>query len=519
MTGPAGLNAAPGKTIKVSAFEMLELPTELLEYLSDPTSNVLLVWGPTGSGKSSLSAELLRSLNGHLILVTPGGIGSDERLSELVGQTVDSRILHVNTQGDGHRGSGGDDLGGGQLFAAGIHEGDPATSRPPWVQSILGHLNPTDPSYIVVDHWRPGSQPRDGGRPDMLSTSASADRDIQVLRVALAGTASHLILLADLGPHDDPISSADGAIETGYEALSSGRIRLLSLHKLRGVQIRAAQYPYSLAEGRFRCAMPFPPEFRPPASPPDAPVGDRPGYLWPGTSEFVRVFGWLRHGAFSGIEIGNSVPDYVESAMAAPMVAHTLLTGGRVVWVHLPACLPEEIAEQLIQWVPRETISGGLRLLSAGGLESDPLLKDILMPLPVTSGNAPAVSPGTGARVSPAFTEAYNFLLGKPARVPALFVLSLNGLRALASVTGVHYDPATFPLIVARYAKIPEFHGFTFAPDGDPLGAAARSHAERVLRADYRHGRVFITGVRPVTLPQALSWNGSDPRYQLTQMS
>src|SRR5580658_6858196 len=281
MSHPTEVGSASEKPLQFTATELLELPTELLEYLSYPGSNVLLVWGPTGSGKSSLSAELLKSLNGSLVLVTPGGIGADGRLAELIGQTPDSRILHVSSHGEGHAKSGADDQGGGRLFAAGLFEGESASARPAWVQNITGQLSPTEPSYIVVDHWRPGSQALDGTRGDSLSRSASADRDIQTLRVALEGTASHLILLADMGAHDDPISSADGAIETGYEALPAGRIRVLTLHKLRGVQIKAAQYPYSLAEGRFRCALPLPPDFRPPTSPPDTPVGDRQGYLWP----------------------------------------------------------------------------------------------------------------------------------------------------------------------------------------------------------------------------------------------
>jgi hypothetical protein len=518
-TEPSDSRLVTEKFDRLAAIEALELPTELAEYLTAAGSNVLLVWGPTGSGKSSLSAELLRGLDGKLILVTPSGIGPDERLSAFTGSIPESRIFHVQTESESQLKNVPDERGGGRLFAAGLFDGGSERARPAWVQSVLAQLSPTEPSYIVVDHWRPTPAGKEGNQAEILSTSANADRDIQFLRVALEGSLSHLILLADIGPHDEPISSADGAIETGYEALPSGRIRTLTLHKLRGVQIRAAQYPYTLAEGRFRCILPLLPDYRPPVGPPDAPVSERSGFLWPGSAEFVRVFGWLRLGAFSALEMGNSVPDYVESSLATPMVAHTILSGGRVVWVPLPACLPEEIAQRLLQWVPQEKLTNGLRLLSAGGSETDPLMKEILMPLPAAPASPTPSSGAPSARVAPAFAEAYRFLQEKPSGTPALFVLSMDGLRALAAVTGVHYDPATFPLIVARYAQIPGFHGFTFTPEGDQLGATARGHAERILRADFRHGRVFVTGVRPETLPQALAWSEGDKRYQLVQMS
>ena len=500
-------------------FDAPELPPELGEYLSLPGSHALIVWGPTGSGKSTLSVELLRRLNGTLIMVTPAGIGPDERLTKLVGRELGSTTFQVTMPVAGQSASPPTDEGPGSVLAAGLIGPEARKERPPWIDNVLQRVDPNERTYIVIDHWRPRRSGSEGSKSDVELLSAGADWEIQALRVALEGSRAHLILLADLSPTDDPVSSVDGAIQTGYESLPVGRMRVLTLQKLRGVSVRTAQYPYSLDGGRFRCAMPLSPDFRANVAPPDPPTGERVGYIWPGSTAFARVFGWLRVGAFSTTELGPFVPDYVVSAISAPLIAHVLRVGGRVVLVPLPSVVPEVVVETLTPWLSSEVVRNGLRILSAGGDDTNPILREILLPLGLANPEPAGTRGSVAPRVAPGFPEAFAFLRGTSRGCPAAFVMSVQGLHAVSAVTGVRYEPATFPAVIARYGQLPGFHGFAFSPEADPLGAAARDHADRIVRADARHGRVFLTGVRPETLPHVLSWGSSDPRFDLVPMT
>jgi hypothetical protein len=405
----------------------------------------------------------------------------------------------------------------GHVLAAGPFGDERRTDRPPWVETILRRLSPVGHTYIVVDHWTANdtgnADPAQGG-----DAFANADeREIQALRSALEGTATHLIILAESVPSATAVSGVDGVVETGYEPTPNGRIRLLTLRKLRGVPIATPEYPYSLAEGRFRCAMPLPPNFRPPIGPPDNAPIDRPGFLWPGSTAYAKVFGWLQMGAMTSIELGPAIPDYFEPAITTPLVAHTLLAGGRVVLVPMPTRLPEEVVSVLLQWVPSKTLECNLRILSAGGVETNPLLKKVLFPL--RRAKPRRASSDRAARVVPAFDDVVQFLRDTEVRKPALYVLSFDGLRAVAAVTGVQYDTATFPLIVARYAQLPGFHGVAVARVGDPLAMTVQGHAETFLHADSSHGRLFLSGIRPETVLHGLSWGEGDARYRLIPMS
>jgi hypothetical protein len=493
------------------------LPHELRTFLALPGTNVLLVRGPAGSGKSTLCADLLLQLGGTRVLVAPRGDTLDTRLPAGIASGSAGPIHFVPLES--RHSSDGSALSEGHVLAAGPFGADRSETpgRPRWVEQVLDLIPSNEPSFVVVDHWTPRSPPSDDSKLGPSSPGLEAEKEVQGLRTALRGSDTHLILVIESGKIDPPLSSMDGAIETGFETVSKAQVRTLTLRKLRGVGIGAKQVPYTLADGRFRCIEPVAAGFQPPLGPPDLAPSERSGYIWPGSEAFASVFGWLQYGALTSLELGEGVPDYVPLQATFPLVAHTLLTGGRVVWVPLPTSLPEVLVTSLSRWTAPEVLSSGLRILSAGGDEDHPLLGRMLLPLTRAAARVDP-SPGTAARVAPFFAEGLKFLQGTPAGKPALYVLSLDGLRAVAAVTGVHYDPATFPLIVARYAQIPGFHGFAVRPSNDPLAAPLQGGAQTLIRAEAKLGRVFLTGTRPETVPHALSWEGEDYRFSLLPM-
>jgi hypothetical protein len=495
-----------------------QLPRELAEFLSLPESQVLLLRGPAGTGKSTLGAELLRRLEGNLVLVTPEEEGVDDRFSGSRGPEGASRVLRVSVAHEHRTSARAGEADRGFLLAAGPIGPYGRGERAPWIDEVVGSIPAGAHSFVVVDHW---SIPTDDAEPSSghaLTSAAQYEREIHELRTALEGTATHLILIANTDPSEAAMPSVDGVLETGFEALTGGPIRILTLRKLRGVPITTARYPYSLANGRFRCVMPLPPNFQAPGAPPDPAPAEREGFLWPGSSEFAQVFGWLRFGAVTSIGLTEAVPDYVETSLATPITASALLSGGRAVWVPPPTRLPEEIVESLLRWVPAQTVADGLRILSAAGEPGNPLLDKILLRVQPSASTESTPSAGAGARVTPAFAEGHTFLQGTTPGRAALYLLSFDGLRAAAAVTGARYDPATFPILVARYARLPGFHGITIRSVDDPLASTTAGFTETVLRAEMRHGRVFLSGIRPETVPHALAWDEGDPRYRLVSM-
>ena len=494
----------------------LGLPLELSDFLSADGAHILFLHGPPGSGKSALSSELLGHLDGNLVLVTPAGGTTDPRFLRLIQEVSSERLAHLRMPNHGVGDPGSQDRLPGSLFAMapGPHgSGEDPTA---WVSEVQARLSRERHSYVVIDPWADPGPSGGGGAEAARSPRSTA---LEALRAAIQGTPSHLILVSESPLAQNQASTMDGVIETSYANLPVGRLRLLSIRKLRGVTISTSEHPYTLTGGRFRCPPLVPVAGRPKGGPPDPAPTARPGMLWPGSEAFARVFGWLRLGSMTALEVGDAVPDYVATTLLTPLVAQAIHGGGRVVWVTSPTALPEDYLELLLQWLPREEIAAGLRILSAGGGDDEPLLKRVLLDLPLAPGSAPSPGTGTATRVAPSFTDGVRFLEGTPEGGAAVFVLSFEGLRAVAAVTGVKYDPATFPLIVARYLRIPRFHGIGITRSADQLGSTVRGSTEMVIRADAKFGRIFLTGIRPETLPQALTWDPADGRYQLVEMS
>jgi hypothetical protein len=497
-----------------------ELPPELIRFLELPGPRLLLIRGPTGTGKTTLTTELIRLVQGHRVLITPEGASIGVHLGN--GPVEDSASLDpieiIRTTST--HGAAEDEGFEGRPLAAGVYDPQTIRSIPRWAEKLVSHLPAGVHSYVFVDPWRPDLVVPIDGPSASRPNDPSLEDALLGLRRVLGGANAHLILLLEEEEPSPPASGIDGLIQFGYEPMPKGRIRVLTVRKLRDVRSVWTQYPYTLADGRFRCTAPPPPNSQPSIGRPDPAPEARPGFTWPGSRAYAEAFGWFRHGAVTGLELGPSTPDSAVAAIVAPAVTHVLQSKGRVIWIPEPTRLPEDLLTVLARWVPQERLIGSLRILSAGGDEEalGPLGPTLLPLAPARAETS--VAPGKDSRrVAPAFGDALRFLAETPEGGPKLLVLSYDGLRAVAAVTGVAYDPATFPLVVARYAQVPGFHGVGVSHVGDPMSLASRNAAESVIQFDIKLGQLFLTGIRPDTVPHALRWTTTDELYRLIPMS
>ena len=306
-------------------------------------------------------------------------------------------------------------------------------------------------------------------------------------------------------------------MELREEVHEGGRVRVVSVPKARG----AAGPPlrphlYTLEGGRFRAFAPLPPTFRPPVSPVDPDLQPTAGALWPGAASLARTFGRLRHGGVTVLGLSADCPETVPHALSLPLVTHTLLEKGRVVWIPSPAMRPSQIVSELQQHVPDDVMRDQLRILSAGG--DDPSLGDLRsVVLSLASASVDGRRPRREdivARDGRFFPDVYRFLRDRPAPVDAVLVIALEGLWAAALEMGLDINRSLVPVELGFYTRLPRSHIFAFGAASDPVLPHIRPAVDTLLHVEFLHGRPIVFGVRPRTAAYVLDWPQPDGRFE-----
>ena len=124
------------------------------------------------------------------------------------------------------------------------------------------------------------------------------------------------------------------------------------------------------------------------------------------------------------------------------------------------------------------------------------------------------VAPGVG----PLFPESFRFLQATREGRPSLYVIHIDGVRALASIAGVPLNPDSYPMIVSGYTRLPRFHGLGFGRADDPVIKVLAGAVDTNIQIEERYGRTVLLGVRPRTNPFILDWIGETGRYTLIPM-
>ncbi len=507
------MQARPSASGGRRGFDLLD---HLRGFLSDGPTPILLVMGPAGSGKSTLLQTLVPMLPGPKAFIAYHAEGQPpDSAASTAGMNLPISLVLIDaTPGAPPASDSADEVGQSMSFA-------PATARqeeafPEALREVEGRIAAQGHGLVVVDSW---DQPSEAALLRLAGPGAVTRRlqaSAGVLRGQFGRSAAPMLLTQ--GERTDPtlISIADGVVELGWEQVEGFALRVVTIPKMRRSPVPETRYLYTLQGGVFRCPPQHPPGFQPPIAPPDPDPEPEAADLFPGSVAFADAFGRLRAHSVTGLEFPASLPSRVESVFLLPLVAHTLSTGGRVAWIPAPTSGPAQAVSDLAKMVPRDFVRERLRIVTAGASEEGlGEMRSVALPVRREGSKRTDVREPGGPSVGPMFPDVYAFLRGTPEGRPSLFVVSLDGLQGLTAAAGITVTPATFPVVIGVYARLPRFHGFGFGRSEDPLARVIIPNLDTHLRVVEKYGRNVLLGIRPRTTPFILDWTDPTGRYSL----
>jgi len=495
----------------------------LSSYLAAPGPKFLVVSGPVGSGKSTFLRSLLTTLDGPKLYLayqtsSPGGSANPDGASAPVQMLLaDPQFAGADDRPLPAGGTGSPPL----AFSPQERRMNTGIAGP--LADAVAAMSTRGRGSIIVDSWDRGSEAffrSMAPRPGSVRTFLAPPSDLAALQAGILGTTTHLVLgvTPELGA---PLYTlADALVELKAEEHPRGRLRLCAVTKVRGGSPPPPPSLYTLDGERFLSLPPLPSGFRPPMGPPEPDPDPAEDSLWPGSAPLAATLGRLRYGGMTAFTLTPDCPDTLPVALAGPVVAHALRAGGHVVWIPAPSVRPTRLLGLLAPLVPADWIRERLRILSATG--DEPGLgefKGVIVPLPRAAAESQVARPSGTAVAGPLFPEVYRFLRARAESTPALYVVSLEGLRATTATAGIRIDDSTLAAVAGFYARVPRFHLFSYGGTGDPAAPQLMPVADTLVHLEVLHGRPVMFAGRPKYSPMVFDWTGDHGRFALLPIS
>lgn len=502
--------------------EVIRIPTELRQFLELPGPQSLIIRGPPGSGKTTLSMALLEAFRGDKILVTSrvpdrelhrefGWLGNNgSRAIKIVDTAeMDETVHHA---AEVLKNSRNYLLGPSSLSD---REATQFLWLPPPMQEAWAHLSTSTPALVVVDSWDAlveGFLGSDGTSDEVVPDRNQIER---VLLRRMGKAPAHIVFVLEREEQTALDYLVNGVVVTRREAQQERLRRWVDILKLRGVRISNATYPFTLEGARFDSILPVRPYEALRAGPPDPETDVLPGFIWPGSRDFAESFGRLQFGKLTLIELDAEASTAVGDVLTAPAMAHVLRRGGRVLVVPHSSETPEDTLASLNGAVPREQFLKNLRMaLPPGpvpkGRES---LWQVVLPIP---------KPDAARPEDPEDSAGLRFLReGASQDTPALVVVSLEGLGAIASALGsplTREVAARLPQAFINTMRGRAIHSLVVARPGGAGIELLRSVASIRIQVEVRQGRMFVHGLVPWTSTFVLTEGTEEHPYSLLRV-
>ncbi len=490
----------------------------LVALVSGSSPRLLLVVGPPGAGKSSLLRAMIARMReptmfvAYRVLTPPPNAGDP-------GNPMVSLLLVDPWAIEGTGGTLAGTAAAVPVSFAPVGA-TPADQYPPELADAIQRLATAGGGCIFVDSWDRGSEDLFRGHAATGALSTQLGASTRTLQDRLGELPVHLVLSLATENLEGMETLADGVVRLGHEPTDCGVVRTLDVEKLRGGDLATGRHVVSLEGGEFYTPPPASSASWIPDRPPDPDDGDPREGAWPGSRAFARAFGRLRDRGLTGVELDELTPNQFVEVLAYPMVAAAVLAGNRVVWIPPASTSPAEVLDVLGPQLPPAALADHLRILSAGG--ADPslgALHRVVLPVRREMRTGGDTRTADAPPIEPLFPDAFKFLQETAGDRRALFLLSLDGLRALSTQSGNVYAESTIPLVVSRYARLPRFHGIGFGRRVDPFSQALLPGVEQHLRVLHLHGQTLIAGIRPETPPYLLDRSDPSTPYRLLSAS
>jgi hypothetical protein len=508
--GPDRAPAAPEGTY--------DLLGELVAFLTGPSPHLVIVEGAPGSGKSSLLRALSARLQVPCVHMayrsgepTPasglGGAPASAGVSVVLLETRGVQLEEAPASLAALAASLQPPTGGTQFDVEGLPEP---------IARALSAMAAKGRGCLFLDGWDRSSQRRmatDQGVGDSFHRLIASAGELNE-RLGAIPVNTVLAMLAPVSPALKSI--ADGLLTLGLEPWDGPPLRVLAADKLGSRAPLGTRQVFTLEGGKFYAPAHAPPGFTPPVPPLDEDRSSNEEGIWPGSAAFAAAYGRLRPHSLTGVEIAVEVPNVYGGVFWLPAVAHVAASGGRAVVIPPVSLTPSELCAQLGRLVPKAVLGRNLRIQSPlGSFGSGDVPAGVQLP-PPERGAPPSSEDGAGP-IEPQLMGAYRFLQGAEPGRPVLYVIALDGLRAIAAASGLRLDPRALPLVISAIARLPRFHAFGVGRADDPLSPAFVPTLHRYLRLRMVDGQLVVHEAHPPGPCYLVEWGEPDGRYRLVR--
>lgn len=300
----------------------------------DTNPNSLLVRGPPGTGKTTLALQLLHN---YLDKYKGYYISTRVSLAKLTRQfpsvkdilrnesvlSVDDPGIHVSTDAISNDGPSSNTTGNPvTALAADVRLGAARNI----VEKVLNACL-KDNALIILDSW------------DSLAKEITYEERIKTEKamVAIADAHNSVVLFISEEPENSTVGYlVDGIVTTSFNNINGQRIRVLSIDKMRGTEIRKQNVMYTLKDSRI-AFFPIQPPFQCKNPAMFEPLCPPPGFLSTGNPYFDKILGGgVKRGSIVLLEMD---PDINRSSLALVLsgfVLNNLSIGNHAIVVSSP---------------------------------------------------------------------------------------------------------------------------------------------------------------------------------------